>query len=370
MSGTKRRCTGLGAFAIALCLSGPTAARAQAPALADGRISIDDARVHVLFETTVPVEEPRLSVERGALRLRFAEARGGRLDLAGDGGAIRFVRVRPGVGDAIVAVVRLGDMRELDEHSISIALEGTTVDVSIARAALPAVRGAPPLAPHLEPSVVEPAPAAPVAPETTEPHDYLREPPSLLLGADAEAPAPSAASPETLGVPEAERPSNTSLLLLLTAALGAALLVARWLGSRRKLAQGEPIRVLAAHRLSARHQLLLIRALGQDHLLSVDGARTERLFSQSAPTETDRVHTALAAALPEEPGLGVGRGEGASTGSHDFAARVLELVGERRDTVTLGTSPAGARPSAAPHAAGLTSDAVAGLLRLRTRAVR
>ena len=78
MSGTKRRCTGLGAFAIALCLSGPTAARAQAPALADGRISIDDARQTVDLGDRFAIEPdfveyPRTSFVKDGVGVKVPE---------------------------------------------------------------------------------------------------------------------------------------------------------------------------------------------------------------------------------------------------------------------------------------------------------
>lgn len=358
-------------LALALLVSA-SPAFAQAPTFSDARIDVDEDRVHVRLEATGPIGDPRVSIEPGSIRLRFADARDAHLDVRGDGDAIRFVRVRPGMNDAVVVVVRLGDMRELDAHSLTVGGDGRSFDVSIARAALApiddaavaSIPGAAVEAVPVEPAASEPVaeaePAVEGEPETT---DYLRSPPALLLGAgDASTTTPASSPATTLGVPSSESHGGTSLLLLVTAVLAIALLVVRWLMGRRGKAQNDPIRVLAAHRLSARHQLVVVRALGQDHLLSVDGAKTERLFSQNAP-----------AAEPEKtppPSRGMldmltgGSAPEPEPDGDEFTARLVAAAAERRD------APAPVRSSMPSHAGGLSSEAVAGLLRLRTRAVR
>jgi len=339
-------------------------ARAQdAARFLDGEVTFDDERMHVRFTTSAPVGEPRVSSEPGALRLRFADATGeADLDVPGDGGALRFARVRRGVGDATVVILRFPDGRRVPERAVHVGIDGTTVDVAIPRSRLgepvlpePAEAAAPPVEP--EPAA-EPAPSAEPA-AAAEPLIAPAEP--LFIGGRS-APAPLGARSEG-----GWASGRTGMMLLLTAVSGLALAVFSWLRRRSgKAAKAAPIAVVASHRLSPKHQLVVVRALGQDHLLSIDGTKTERLASMPSP-------------VPDtEPG-------GTERASQpDFGAHLSDLLGPSGSAEALRTFAPPA-PVATAHAGAMayasapmlstppsasTSEAVQGLLRLRARALR
>lgn len=376
------------ALSLLLACSAPSWAEAQAPRIVNGTLSFDATDLHLRFEVNQPVAAPRISSEPGAVRLRFAEATGDvSLDLDGDGGAVRFVRVRPGAGDATVVVMRFTDRRQLDPGQVHVEIDGVFIDVTVARSALPAARveGEAPAA-AVMPEVEAPAPVVEAAaPVVAAPHGALFAPPSLVIGANAAPPAEAAAVDATapagpLGVrSEGFASGRTSLLVLLALVSAAALGIVQWLRTRKTRGETRlPITVVATHRISQRQQLVVVRALGQDHLLSIDGNRTERLCSQPAP------------AMPQA--------ERESAPNGDFSAHLAEFLGTQapKDQPVARTSgygptmmagapmpmstaqlvhPAASAPmSMAPAAMGPThaaaSDAVAGLLRLRARAFR
>jgi flagellar biogenesis protein FliO len=360
-------------LAVALAaslLAVSSAAEAQEPIrFLGGDIGFDDTRMHVRFDTSGEVGPPRVSSEPGALRVRFADATGDvRLDLLGDGGALRFVRVRPGMGDATVVVIRFPDRRQLSPDALTVERSDNGVDLSLSRSLLGTPRL--PEAPAAVAAAAEPAPPAPepvAEPEAREEAPLIASPAPLFIGSRSSgAPAPST-TPETT---ERWAQGRTALLLLLTAVSGLGLIVFSWLRSRAgKGSSRLPISVVATHRLSPRQQLVLIRALGQDHLLSIDGQKTERLASTPSPLPE-----------PEQPTDG-------RTSQPDFSAQLAELLGQPGPSDALRTAAlttpaptahAGAMayaaapslaPSLGPSAAG-ASDAVQGLLRLRARALR
>lgn len=354
----------LTALAVALLAATPSAADAQdAIRFVDGTIDFDAERAHVRFTATGEVGTPRVSSERGALRVRFPDATGDvRLDLRGDGGALRFVRVRPGAGDATVVVIRFTDARELPAEALRVESHAGAVDLSLSRSLLAPARVAEPATATPEPAPPSDAPAAEAEVETT---GEAATPPALLT-----PPAPfflsgRSASP-TAGPTTSEgwASGRTGLLLGLTLVSGIALLVFSWMRSRPRGDKARlPISVVASHRLSPRHQLFVVRALGHDHLISVDGTRTERIASAPAPE----------ARLDEE-----------RPSTPDFGSQLESLLSQPpRETSAL--SPTMLAPSATAHAGALaysalsspanvpsasTSEAVQGLLRLRARAFR
>ncbi len=382
------------ALLLFLAASAPMLASAQTR-FAEGRLGFDESDLHVRFDTSAPVETPRVSSEPGAVRLRFADATGdARIDLVGDGGAVRFVRVRPGAGNATVVVIRLTDRRALDPDAVRVTLDGTVVDVAIARDLLPrahleASPAAEPVALAPEPAAAAPSEAAVLAVAEAPlegppaPRGAMFAPPEPLViggGAVADVTTP----PPSLGLrTEGMASGRTSLLVLLAVVAAAGLGLIHWLRTRRSRTEARlPITVVATHRISQRQQLVVVRALGQDHLLSIDGNRTERLCSQPAPSPQP------AAVIEPEP----------SAGGADFGAHLAEMLGQTalRDVPvarssgygpTLAASapfsasqllnpgvaasvppPVGMSSMGASHAGA--SEAVAGLLRLRARAFR
>ncbi|MEO0323809.1 MAG: hypothetical protein AAF447_12690, partial [Myxococcota bacterium] len=96
------------------------------------------------------------------------------------------------------------------------------------------------------------------------------------------------------------------LLLALTAILGGLHLLLKALSQRGRLVPESSIDVVASKRLGARHQLLLVRALGEEHLLSVNGKELQHLSTAPAgmglpaPLAGDAAPLALAPTLTAE----------------------------------------------------------------------
>jgi hypothetical protein len=268
------------------------------------------------------------------------------LDEAGDGEAVRHASVRPGEADTALVVLRLGDRRRLSEGDVRVSVDGSTATVRIARAVLPqpaadaaadeAPIAAPTAQPTAQPTGESTAVAAPAngvaatavtanAPAATNPAatapGTAAPATGAALAAPAAAPAAPAPTPSNAGAPAvaaspaAQATDGTSARLttsqpataplppgagafagsipdakgaglrtigLIIAVLGGLALFGRWLKQRRA-GQPEPaIRVLASHRLGAKHQLLVVRAFDQEILLSVNGNETRRIASRRA----------------------------------------------------------------------------------------
>jgi flagellar biogenesis protein FliO len=235
------------------------------------------------------------------------------------------------------------------------------------------------------------APAAPAAVPATqvEPPPASAEP--LFKQTQASTAEPVAALPQALQKkpePKLLEPtgqlSTVQLLLLLTVVLGGIYGV-----MRLKLRKGgatapvpTEIQVLGNKRLGARHQLLIVRALGQDHLISVNGGHTERIASSETlhrlPAASGGVLTpdaALPATQPKGParlGLGLSSALRAVRGHELFANAEAQRTSDLARTPA-GETPFGAelldfvRTSETRNAALSESEAIAGLVRLRNR---
>jgi flagellar biogenesis protein FliO len=267
-------------------------------------VTAQDVRVGLV--AVRDVGEPRVRTEPGFIRVWFDQMTGWTaLDLDGDGGAIRFVRARQGAGDSSVVILRVGDARRVPETAVHVSHQGARVSIAVDRAALPAARvtasavsattsaidARQPQASSEETSALAAA-ATLTAPQQA--HDVLRE---RALEAEREAQA-------SLALVEGDRTGHLLSLLAITAVLLIALGAVRFWQGRRAAKGLEPsIRIIAATRLSPKQQLVVVRALGQDHLLAIEPGRTERLISITTPTEMPpEEQPVLELRLSREPG--------------------------------------------------------------------
>ncbi|MFO0709174.1 MAG: flagellar biosynthetic protein FliO [Sandaracinus sp.] len=260
-------------------------------AFASAVYEVGQADVRVTLTALREVGAPRVRTESGFVRVWFEDMTGWTtLDLEGDGGAIRFVRARQGAGDSSVVILRVGDHRRVPESAVHVEHTGTRVTIAIPRQELPTPRmaQAPAVAvaaPAPSDAIAEPSdgatPTAIAAPPTPEGEsrsaaDALRHQASLT----------SSPALSSLGLPSEEHGSNVWTLLAITALLLIALGGVRLWQARRVSKGLEPsIRIIAATRLSPKQQLVVVRALGQDHLLAIEPGRTERLISITTPAE-------------------------------------------------------------------------------------
>ena len=369
----------------------PALAQDRAAGTSEGRSESRSAVTLLSFEVTptdirldleaaADVGAPRVRNEPGYVRVSFDEMTGSSLYLPGDGRAVRYIRAREGAVDNAVIVLRIGDARDLPEQAVTVTRMGRRAAITIRRDALPPTYTTAPRSvsasaassvagaadEEADDAARTPAPVAAEAPmaEATAADALAAEAMAAdTLAADAldesemgDATAPSGAGATTGGsagllrsrASESERGASPGLaggdstgnlfsLLAITAVLLLALGTVRYWQSRRASSSLEPsIRILAAARLSSKQQLIVVRALGQDHLLSVEPGRTERLASINTPLEksTDEVVSALRAS--REPGAspaglsslhGPLLGPASQPSAPTFLARTLTALG-------------------------------------------
>jgi flagellar biogenesis protein FliO len=293
------RLLGISLAAIALF---PAAARANE--ITDASYELDGESAQVILRSKEPLNPPRLRIERGAVRMTFTGVSDQQwLAPSVDGEAIRAVAVYPGVGEGAVVRITLGDHRTLDSGSIRIAREGRETRVRIPRSKLPgatASRSEAPLADlkassatRTPPQPVAEAPAAVPVKSAEKPADVkpLFTLPINTNDSRASSAIASSTSSKGSGIDTVKARDNTPVLLMLAASfglLGVYALIRYGMGKRLPGDTLSNIEVVASKRLAPRHQLVVIRALGEDHLLSINAGRTERLASMPSPQTSER----------------------------------------------------------------------------------
>jgi flagellar biogenesis protein FliO len=284
----------------------------------------------------------------------------------------------------------LSDRRTLRKDDIEVMRNGPRATITIHTAVKEPVKLQPLAAAPLAalkaaplPLAQKPAPPPPVS-------NYLQ---SFSAGMRAPtAPASKTHKPLNFSTSHNTLGSGMGALLLTALALGVIYGFIHF-GTRRNnpSTQQRQIEVLSSKRIGHRHQLVLVRALGQDHLLSLHGGRAECL--SSVPSGTS---------MPDQPtleprddgnnGKGQGRGlalfapflskrkpwesvleEGINTPAQNkrtsdappFGDELLSFV---RTQQSRRSNPASV--AAAPGVStSISSEAVAGIARLRARAM-
>lgn len=331
-----------------------------------------------------PVSEPSLRLEGKAVRVWFPGIESvTRFEDADSGHAIRSVRLRAGAGNSAVLVIGVRSERSLRRDDLVITRDGTSITVRVRVEAPPAaVQG--PLAPQpkegrkiLRPEAEPQPPAAPTPP-----------PPAAAAPAGQAAPAPAfapAAKPKTRVEPsflrsEGGPTSSVALMIIASLALGAIYGFVRLRQGRTPGGERMPIEVIASKRLGQKHELVLIRAMGQDHLLSLHAGKIERLSSAPAAHELagevpdpngprpdlgafgNLLGAELRGALGKAGYRGAGMQKVAADENPPFGADLLSFVRSQGKTNNVGKKalvPGRAKPA--------ESEAVAGIARLRNR---
>lgn len=363
-------------LALAL-LAVPSAASANT--ITDARADLGEETYELRVQAEADLGEPRIRTSPGFVRVWFPGMNSVSLDRDGDGAAIRFVRIRPGYEDTAVTIIRLGDMRRLSADEVVVTRDGPVARISIPRAALPQVAAiaaaetaapAPVEARQPETASAEASPEPAAEPEAVEAEEEASAPPlALTRSSDAQP------------LPASDGPSTTVILLVLTLLLGGGYLALRTV--QKKIGKAGPRRdidIIAQKRIGGKHQLLVVRALGEDHLLAVHAGRTEKIASMPAPRGGDEGGGELSEESDLLPFLRLGAGEDeerpqtlhrASSRKKvedrpRFGAELMKLVGDRgrADSVSLSGGLGGGLGGGAASA---PSEAVAGLLRLREK---
>ena len=366
----------LSAFALCGLLS--STALAEVP-LTGAQVQVDEDFAWVLLLSPGELPEPRLRVSRGEVKLWFRGTDHERLTQAGDGLAFRDVRVRGGAGDSALVHIRLGDRREISTEDVAVVPFDGGSAVRFRRAALPQ-RPVEMAATDVNSDENGGGIISELTADADE-ADVLDAVEESEVDSDAEGEFSPLLATETEGVLAGgvlegageSSGSPVGLLLLITALLGTLLVVVRLVAKRHKGTAPVPdIDVISTKRIGPRHQLIVVRALGEEHLLSVNGAQTQLITSvsqgsempesmlrlsltPSAPPADTRAEKHSDAPTDTRPPISFAMPAKSKASSDErFGARLLDLAGRRTDTTSTPVP-------------GSPASAVAGLLELRRR---
>lgn len=369
----------------------PSSVRAQVPEgahITDANLDYTDDSLVVQLNGSAAIGEPRVRTRKGDVRVWFPRLRDHlRFELAGDGKALKRVQIRPGAGTTYLVHFRLGDRRRVDAGSVRVERQGQQARILIPLSQLAPLKTAEPEKAEAD----EPAPgpaAEAAAPKATTAGAEL--PPTVespkkkaTRSADtraALAKLPTKKEPSkpkaAAGIPVASGGGlNMVGLLAISAFLVVVLAVLKVLQRRRGGAERKPvIDVVASRRLGPGHQLMIVRAFGKDHLLSVNGKTTERIASEPAGSEALPSLEAMSpgeAAAPALPQSGTLLSKLMPPARPDMDDMEPESPRSLTPRPRFGDELLKlARTPSPPTAGARNSESVAGLLRLRERAGR
>ncbi len=334
----------------ALLAAWPAVASADVSGL---QVRMTDAAAEIVVISADDLGQPRVRTERGEVEIWFPTVHdNSRISASGDGAAIYRARLRPGMGASAVLDIDVGGRRKVELSDVTIERqEGATV-VRIARGALVGAIEAPAAAPAVTETVAAPAPkaATPVATEVI-PATRAAAPASTLGTKPSKASAKAKESTLASGG-ESKLPALIALTLVLGVILGGIKL---WQRKGNALLREPEIEVVAHKRLAPGLQLYIVRAFGQEHLLSVNGKTTERIATNE--TFDDMVDKASEAQrpgfkLPNEPGV-------------ELIPSRSVLAPVTAPKRSLRAEPSIDMPMPMPRAPMTTSQSIAGLIRLR-----
>jgi len=378
---------------LVLSLCGSTA---RADSITRLAFALESDDVVLRVDSDAALGNPRMHLDAGAVRLWFpGVAQGHFIERRGDGRALRRVTARPGAADTALVMLELGDARRLAPEDVRVALDGTHAIVRIARAVLPA---AAPVATRAAAATATAtatatapatAPATAIAPAPAPATATAAATATATAAATATATAPAltaattraATRAETLRPPAAmggfagaipdSKSAGMRTVALLVVLLGGLALFGRWLKQKRASRPAAAIRVIASHRLGAKHQLVVVRAFDQEILLSVNGGETRRIASRRAGEDSEMVPMNEPSVTPE-PRTAAGRllalvpaampameGGASRREPRSPSAAVTSPFGAELARLVRGIAPA------SPAARPAVSDSVSGLLRLR-----
>jgi hypothetical protein len=358
---------------------------------------MDDGGGTVRLEADAPLGEPWLRIEGRTIKIwfphvhevaRFDHERGG-------SEPIHALALRGGASETALLRVELGTGHAITKEDINISRDGLQAAVKLRvptaqpvvtqpAAATPAAVAAAPTAPAPA-ATPAPVPAAAAAPQ---PKAAAAEPAAAAPAAGLGA-AESAAEEDELGAQEEEETQHANPIWLLAAA--SVLLAFVYFGlqhlQRTRSMSSPSIEVVGSRKLGPRQELVIVRALGSDHLLLCTNGRAERVAS--TPTLPATPQTAAApAADPKTHTQAGGIGLMSRLSSQHRLRKLLDSVGG--DAAPAGDADADVEPAAdsdndfsselrtatrqrgallhsIPAPAARQSESVAGITRLRQR---
>jgi hypothetical protein len=193
--------------------------------------------------------------------------------------AIRALMLRPGASQTAVLRIELTGNRRISADDIQIVRQGQSASV---RLHVPGIKHA------SQPAAAEPAPqplqpiAAPSAPQpaAAEPPPLAAAAKPATIGAKPSLPKPDLGFADSRDTTSASPPWLA--FGISTLVLGGCLATLSYFNKKKN--HGKPvIEVIGSRRLGHRQELLIVRALGGDHLLLCTGGRAERVASMPSP---------------------------------------------------------------------------------------
>lgn len=354
--------------ALLLSLAGS----ASAQSIESVTMTSDSQDIVFTLRADKPLAAPAVRTYEGAVRLRFPESDvASSIQEKGDGAAIKELDVRSGSHGTAVMKLELGDNTKLSDADVRVESRKHIAVVRIARDLLPPMREAraQPLAQPAAPAAAAAsAAAAPVVPAAESKAGDAKKP---LLLPTAKKPAKQLDSV----LAQSTSSSPMPMLIAVSALLGLAYGAMRLLTNKKKsagLLKPAAIDIVAQKRIGPRHQLLIVRAFGREHLLSIQGGTTTPIATSDELEESfaARPEPQLDLTMSQQRALPALEKKEEET---QFGSELLRvaLAQRLRDQ---GVKPANdARSSTAPKPPiskdeKALSTAVAGLVRLRREA--
>lgn len=405
-----RRFSALGLALATLLLASPSLASANRLKLKS--YHLEPTEFVIELEGTEALSQPWIRVAGSTAKIWFSEIDTlSRFEQGEAGAPIESLTLRPSKMKTGLLRLDLQPGHVITQRDVEITRKGTGATIRVALpAAMPAKPAAASAVAQASAPIAAAAVAAPAADVTPKPAATLpvqvqvqsapvqavpASPEPGFKGAeDAATAQPAAKLPSALqkkAEPKLLEPtsqlSTVQILFMLTIVLGAIYGLIR-IKMRKRSTEFAPteIQVLGNKRLGARHQLVIVRALGQDHLISVNGGRTERIASSdvllalpATGSGSPKAGAGSASGQPKSPGrlgLGLSSALRAMRGHEMFAGAEGQQTAapapssetpfgaELLDFVRTG----GTRNNNSNNNARLSeSEAIAGLVRLRNR---
>jgi len=349
------------------------AGSASAQSIESVTMTSDPADIVFTLRADKPLPTPVVRTYEGSVRLRFAASDAPEsIQSKGDGKAIKDVDVRSGSHGTAVMKLELGDNTRLTEADVRVENRKHIAVVRIARDLLPPMREAqPPVAEKPAAAVAAPVVAAASVAEIKAPVF------------ESKRAVPPAAQRTTKGLNSALQQGATSspipMLIAISAVLGLAYFVMRVLMKNKASAQPKAaaIDIVAQKRIGPRHQLMIVRAFGREHLLSIQGGTTTPIATSDELDDSFAARAELQADLTmSQQRLLPAMSERLVEKKEDdtqFGSELLRVALAQRlkdQGVVSKSESRSSTPAKAPGARDekTLSTAVAGLVRLRREA--
>lgn len=335
-------------IAVAFASIAPASLARAENTFTEGTTSFTSTHFEISLYSSERLRAPSVGTDAGVIRIRYPNMRGWmRLDLESDGEAIEFIRVRRGANNTGVVMIKLTDDRVVHAGDVRVHVNGTVTQISVPLSVLPrmhrgVVQQVSSRATSEHAALVSQADreareleeaAARLAAEAAAARAAADQAAAEQAAADqaaAAARAASRAASERVGS-DAEEGSSAepadsldatvaaagdsdflageevssagwSWMLWVTGLLAVVFGVVKFIQYKSGAPSNSSIRVLASHRLGMKQQLIVVRALGQDHFLCLDGGRTERLASAPASEPISQATQRWTKAIENEVG--------------------------------------------------------------------